>query len=167
MPYLSHTLNFSLLERAVLSYLLPMFVYIFAFPMFLYFLGTIQLLHNIFYRYCYYTECYITKKLFVAPSLPLRGILRYFEAHFGVFSSIFESCSPSYSEQMFFVLLLQSVYKETFHCLHSCAGGIMQYFGLILGILHNVLRNLKHSIDILHECLDITVVVTKLVNVLA
>ena len=149
VPYLSHTLNFSLLEGAVLSYLLPMFVYFYFsnVPLFLrnhstasqYFLQ-ILLLHSV-------TSL---KKLFTAPSLLLRGILRYFGAHFGVYSSIFESCSSSYSEQMFSVLLSQSVYKETFHCLHSCAGGIMQYFGLILGILHNVLRNLKHSIDILH-----------------
>ena len=35
----------------------------------------------------------------------------------------------------------------------------------ILWIFLNALRNLKHSLDILHECLYITVVVTKLRNV--
>ena len=39
------------------------------------------------------------------------------------------------------------------------------FFGPIWGILFNVLKNLKHFFDTLHECLDITAVVTKLRNV--
>ena len=38
----------------------------------------------------------------------------------------------------------------------------MQYFWAYFGILLNILRNVKHFLDILYECLDITVVVTKL-----
>ena len=43
-------------------------------------------------------------------------------------------------------------------------GGIMKYFRAILGILLNALRNLKHSFDILHEYLDISVVVTNILH---
>ena len=42
----------------------------------------------------------------------------------------------------------------------------MQYFWTYVGIIVNALRNSKHSLNVLHEFLDITVVVTKLKNVL-
>ena len=42
----------------------------------------------------------------------------------------------------------------------------MQYFWMYVGIIVNALRNSKHSLNVLHQFLDITVVVTKLKNVL-
>ena len=56
--------------------------------------------------------------------------------------------------------------QKKIHSTYSSARFIMENFGSFLGILLNVLRNLKHYIDIWHECLDITVVLTKLRNVL-
>lgn len=65
--------------------------------------------------------------------------------------------------QMYFVLYWPSKSEKTLHRIYHCAKGILQ---LILGIFLKVLINLKHSVDILNECLDITVVVIKLWNVL-
>ena len=56
--------------------------------------------------------------------------------------------------------------KKKFTARIPLLGALCNIFGSILGILFNVLRNLKHSLDNLHECLDITVVVTKPRNVL-
>ena len=48
----------------------------------------------------------------------------------------------------------------------SLLGALCCIFVPILGTFCNALKHLKHSLDILHECLDITVVVTKLKFVL-
>ena len=45
-------------------------------------------------------------------------------------------------------------------------GTLFSIFGTILAIFLNVLRNVKNSFDILHKCFHITVMVTKLKNVL-
>lgn len=52
--------------------------------------------------------------------------------------------------------------KEKIHCIYPSTAGIMWYFGVYLGIFLRVLSKLKHYLDVLHECLDITVMVTKL-----
>ena len=45
-------------------------------------------------------------------------------------------------------------------------GTLSCILGPVLGIFLNVLGNLKYSFDILHECLDIIMVIDKLKNVL-
>ena len=52
--------------------------------------------------------------------------------------------------------------KEKFRSIYPSTAGIMQYFGVYLGIFPKVLSNLKNYLDVLHECLDITVMVAKL-----
>ena len=67
----------------------------------------------------------------------------------------------------FCITLTVNVLRKISIHLSLCWGTLCNIFGPILGILLNVLRDLKRSLDILHECLDITVVVTKLSDVLA
>ena len=67
---------------------------------------------------------------------------------------------------MFFILLWLPTSQEKFHSIYPSTGGIMLYFWEFLGIFRKVLRNLKHFFDVLHECLDIIVVVNKLKNIL-
>ena len=55
--------------------------------------------------------------------------------------------------------------KKNFAARIPLLGALCSTFGPILGIFLNDLRNLKDSLDILHECIDITAVVTKLKNV--
>ena len=107
----------------------------------------------------------------------LAAILRYFRAHFRACSSFFENFSPSYlmkfcadvfdiiftiCQVSFFISFLQCAKKKIDSTCPS-ARGIMQ---TILGIFHNISRNLKYSLDILQECLEITAMVTKVKNVL-
>ena len=43
----------------------------------------------------------------------------------------------------------------------------MQYFWAYFGYITQYTENLEYSLDILHDCIDITVVFTKLRNVLS
>ena len=88
----------------------------------------------------------------------------YFEVFWG--SPLFESFCPSYEilDRCFLVYPDSQCTKKNFTTLILLLGGLCNIFGPILGILLNILRNVKHFLDILHECLDITVVVTKLRN---
>ena len=102
------------------------------------------------------------KKLFNNISLLTGAVLRYFGAHFGVCTFIFESCSPSYFMEFctdVFLCYYDNQCAEKNFNTYPSLWGIMQP---MLGIFLNVLRNLKHSLDLLHECHDITVMVTKL-----
>lgn len=139
-------------RRAVLRYFLPIFVYQYLF-MILYFLGTIQLLlNNIF------TDFLGITTRFTSPfhSISSAGI------HFGL-----TLCMLFYSWEIFYLMKFCSyVFCITFHSTYPSASGIMQYLEPILIIFLNVMRNLKLSLDILNKCLCITVVVTKLKNVL-
>ena len=96
----------------------------------------------------------------------LGASMRYFRAHFGICSSILESCSTFYLMKFctdFFLLLWKSISSEKFHCTYLSAGGVTcTIFGPILSIFLNILRNVKDTPDIFHECLDITVVLIKL-----
>ena len=56
--------------------------------------------------------------------------------------------------------------KQNVAALISVLRAWWSFLGPIFSIFFNVLRNEKHSLDTFHECLDITVVVTKLRNVL-
>ena len=63
---------------------------------------------------------------------------------------------------MCFVLSDSQCAKKHFTASIPLLGAFYGSIGIILGILLNVLRNLKHYFDILYECLDTTVVVIKL-----
>ena len=47
-----------------------------------------------------------------------------------------------------------------------CLGNYVVIFGPVFGIFLNLLRNLKHSFDILHECFVVTLMVSTQENVL-
>ena len=92
--------------------------------------------------------------------------MKYFGAHFGVYSSIFQSCSSSYLIKYFIdgfcITLRINVIRKISHHVSLCLGHYTAYFGYI----PQYLQKLKHSLDFLHECLDITVVFTKLRDML-
>ena len=56
--------------------------------------------------------------------------------------------------------------REKIHSRYSSAGGIMKYFWAYFGYIPECLGKLKTSLDILHKCLYITVVVAEIKNVL-
>ena len=61
----------------------------------------------------------------------LGASMRYFRAHFGICSSILESCSTFYLMKFctdFFLLLWKSISSEKFHCTYLCWGRYMYYF---------------------------------------
>ena len=58
--------------------------------------------------------------------------------------------------------LTVNVLRKISQDLSLCWGELNNIFGSILGIFLDVLRNVKHSLDFFHQCLNITVVVTKL-----
>ena len=126
---------------------------------------------TLFFNKCswYYLGDYLTKETFFPASLPVLGaILRYFGAYFGLCSSSFESCFSSYlmkfNTDVFCITVIVSVLRKISQHLSLCWWTLCNILGPILGILLDVLRNVKYSLEILHECLDITVVVTRLRN---
>ena len=109
------------------------------FLMFLNFLRTIQLVHITFLYKCswYYTEVYLNKEIFLHTASPplLGAILRYFGPHFGVCSSIIESCShpPSLWNfvHVFCIILTINVLRKISHHAFLCLGHYAAYFGYI------------------------------------
>ena len=139
--------------------------------MFLYFLRTIQLLHNIIFTDVLGITQRITslKKPFT-PTLPLGAILRYFRGSIWGMLLYFWELFPIFSYEILyrcFSYYSDSKYtKKDFNTYIPLLGALWSILGPTLGTFLNALRKLKHSLDILHECLDITMVVTKLRNVL-
>ena len=115
----------------------------------------------------YYLEGYLIKETFLQRLflcwVPFWGIL-------GVCSSIFESCFPSYPMSVytgvFCITLTVNLLRKISQHLFLYWEPLGNIFGSILGVLPNILRNVKQSLDNLYEWLDITAVVTKLRNVL-
>ena len=56
--------------------------------------------------------------------------------------------------------------KKNFTARILLLGELCSIFGPVFGIFLNLLRNLKHSLDILHECFGVTLMVSKQENVL-
>ena len=116
---------------AVLSYLLPIFVYCF-FWMFRYFLKTIQLL-NIFLYNCswYYSEGYLTKKTF------LQHLLLCWEQFWGIlglilgYALLFLKAVPCLIiwnfVQMFFALDWKSMFRAFFVHISQCLENIKTF----------------------------------------
>ena len=96
--------------------------------------------------------------------------MRYFGACFGVFTSIFESLCPSYLNKsytdVFCINHKVSVLRKIQQHLSLCWRALSDLSEPILSILHNVLRNVKICLGIFLECLDITLAVTKVKNIL-
>ena len=106
------------------------------------------------------------RRPFIAFPLLLGGILKYFGDNFWAWFPILRAVpSPILFHEVlyrciFYYFASQCVKKNvTAHI------PLMWAFCCIWVIFLNVLRNLKHSLDILHGCLDITMVVSKLKNI--
>ena len=143
----------------LLRYLLPIFVYYYLL-MILYFLRTIQLLLNNFF-----TDFLGITTTFTSP---FHSISSSAGSHFGlILCMLFYSWKISYLMKFcsyIFCISVRFIVLRT--TLQHVSLSFMQYLESILIIFLNVMRNLKHSLDILNKCLFITVVVTKLKNVL-
>ena len=96
---------------------------------------------------------------------PFYSISPSAESHFKLFwgSSLFENFCASYEilDRYFLYYPDSQCTNKNLTTLILQLGGLCNIFGLILGILLNILRNAKHFLDTLHECLDITVAVTR------
>ena len=90
-----------------------------------------------FYRCSwYYTEVCLNKETFLHTASPplLGAILRYFGAHFGVCSSIIESCSHLTLwnfVHVFCIILTINVLRKISHHAFLCLGHYAAYFGYI------------------------------------
>ena len=118
--------------------------------MFINFLRTVQLLHiNFLQKFLVlFWELPNYKELFTASPPPLRAILRYFKAHFGVCFSILASCSILSYETFylcFFKITMIVNMLKKFHSRYPSAGGITQYFLAYFGYIPQCLEKLKTS----------------------
>ena len=86
--------------------------------------------------------------------------MRYIGAHSGICFSIFENRAHLIL-QVFVQIFFRWAKKNSTGC-SLLLEALRSIFAPILSIFFNVLRNLKYSLDILHECIDIIVEVTKL-----
>ena len=131
---------------------------------------------NCFTLLLYYCSWYysykvtLEKKSLYSFSPSIGSYFEVFWSSFCGMSSIVESWSPSflmkfYAEH-FCMTLTVNVLRKISQDLSLCWWELCNIFGPILGIFLNVLRNVKHSLDFFHECLNITVAVTKLRKVL-
>ena len=118
----------------------------------------------------YLEKGHLNKETILLHVSLLGAILRYFGACFGVCTSIFESRSPSYLNKSYTDVSCinhkVSVLRKIPQHLSLCWRALSNLSEPILSILHNVLRNVKICLGIFLECLDITLAVTKVKNIL-
>ena len=96
------------------------------------------------------------KNLFTASPLLVGAFLKYFGLHFGVCCSILKNCSIFVNEiscSWFLYYFHSQCAKKNVKARIPLLGTLCSPFASILGISLNVLRTLKHSIDILQKCL--------------
>ena len=147
----------TLLWVAALRYFLPIFAYQYFFyvPLFLE-------NHSSFFRRGYWNYCWLPHKKipFHSVSSLMEAILRYFGDPFGVCFSFLEN----FSTLFYWILPRCFLYYSDIQCAtknFAARSSLLEHYP----VLH-ILRNVKYSFDILHECLGITVAVIKLKSVL-
>ena len=116
--------------------------------MLLFFWRTIQLLHINFVADVVGISLRGTslESPFHSISPLLEAILRYFEAHFGLCSCIFEGLFHLFV-QLIFALFWHSMGKEKFYSIYLSAGGYFAgFFWPVVGIFHHALRKIRHYV---------------------
>ena len=127
--------------------------------------------HQCFHRCSwYYSEGYLIKETFLQYLLhcwePFWGILGLILVISFYYWELLSILSYEILCRCFFCYSDSQCAKINLRASFPLLGALSSIFGPVSGTLLNVLRNLKHSLDILHELFDIVVVVTKLKNIL-
>ena len=167
----------NLSKEAVLSYLLPIFMscWLFGVPFCLedtshyLYIDLISITHRVTSlmkpHYSIFTFDKIRFKVFWSSFC---GMPLYFWKLFSIrniCTKRHKIISYKFLRRCFLYYCLSYRTKKNSTALISLLGALRNAFRPLLDIFFNFLRNLKHSFDTLHECLNKTIVVTKLRNV--
>ena len=122
--------------------------------------------HQFFSRYSWhYSEGYLANKNLKRPySLSLSAQIHFqvFEGSFGDMFLYFLRAALSYLMKLFFFYYHSQCARKNFtaYIPQLKEGVFCSIIGTIFSIFLHAMRNLKHSLNILHESLDIAVVTT-------
>ena len=151
--------------RAIFCYFFAHICVLIPFFLFFFFLRTILLLHIIFF-----TDVLGITQRIAPPRKTFFIIYSSVGSHIEVFWCLFWGYAPLFLRTVppsYLIKFCTDIFCDS-HCAKTVSEleFLHSTFGPILDIFLNVLENLKYFLDILLECLDITVVVTKIKNML-